>query len=70
MVGARCRRVPPQATALFNDVTAVNYRVATRDLKPALASANKIEQVRLGKTLCDGFRAQYRQVVQLARSGK
>ena len=58
---------PPEATALFDDIGAVDYPAATGKLKPALGSAQKIDQVRLGKELCDGFRAQYRRVSELAQ---
>jgi ABC-type Fe3+ transport system substrate-binding protein len=61
---------PPQATALFDDVEAVDYATATNVLKPALASGQKIEIARLSKTLYDRFRAQYQQVAALARAGK
>ena len=61
---------PPQATALFDDVSAVDYAKTTADIKPALSSAQKIDQTRLAKRLCDQFREQYRQVTALARAGK
>jgi len=61
---------PPQATALFDDVSAVDYATATTVFKPALNSAQKIDQTRLSKQLCDQFREQYRQVTALARAGK
>lgn len=61
---------PPQATALFDDVSAIDYATATTLIKPALGSAQKIDQTRLGTKLCDGFREQYRTVTALARAGK
>ena len=61
---------PPQATALFDDVSAVDYATATSVLKPALASAQKMDQTRLGKRLGDQFREQYGRVAALAREGK
>ncbi|MEI8233230.1 MAG: extracellular solute-binding protein [Verrucomicrobiota bacterium] len=61
---------PPQASALFDDVSAVDYAAAMRVLKPTLGSAQKIDATRLARTLCDRFRAQYRQVEALARAGK
>lgn len=61
---------PPQATALFDDVSSVDYATATKIIKPALGAAQKIEQTRLAKRLGDGFREQYRQVAALARAGK
>jgi ABC-type glycerol-3-phosphate transport system substrate-binding protein len=61
---------PPQATALFDDTSAIGYDVATSTIKPKLSSPNKIDQVRLAKEFCDRFRAQYIQVAKLAREGK
>ena len=61
---------PPQATALFDDVSAIDYAMATTVIKPALSSAQKIDQTRLGKKLCDQFRKQYRDAAALARAGK
>lgn len=61
---------PPQATALFDDVSAVDYAKVTAEIKPALNSAQKIDQARLAKKLCDQFREQYQQVTALARAGK
>jgi ABC-type Fe3+ transport system substrate-binding protein len=67
LVGAK---FPPQATALFDDVRAVDYRAATGPLKAALGSQQKIDQVRLGRTLGEQFRAQYARVAELAKAGK
>ena len=61
---------PPQATALFDDVSGVDYATAKTVLKPALGSAQKIDATRLGRRLGDQFRAQYRQAAALARAGK
>ncbi|MDD5350103.1 MAG: extracellular solute-binding protein [Chthoniobacteraceae bacterium] len=61
---------PPQATALFDDVSALDYATAVQVLKPALASGQKIEATRLARTLGERFRAQYREVGALARAGK
>lgn len=61
---------PPQATALFDDVSAIDYAAATMRFKPALGSARKIEQTRLAGELCEQARAQYRRVTELARAGR
>ena len=63
-------KFPPAATARFDDVSAAGYGVAAKEIKAALASPNRMEQVRLGKELCDRFRAQYREVKYLAREGR
>ncbi|HEY5751764.1 MAG TPA: extracellular solute-binding protein [Chthoniobacterales bacterium] len=62
-------KFPPQATAKFLDVSAVNYAYAAGDLKKTLNSPNKIDEVRLAKNLSEHFRAQYREAQRLARAG-
>lgn len=62
-------KFPPQATAKFLDVSAVNYAYAGDDLKKTLNSPNKIEEVRLAKDLSEHFRAQYREAERLAQEG-
>ncbi len=59
---------PPDATAVFGDMSAVDYSAASANIRETLGSADKIEHVRLAKTLSDGFRAQYRRARALAES--
>jgi len=61
---------PPQATAKFNDVSAVDYRTALEKIRPTLSAANRIEEVRLARELGQHFRDQYRAAEQLAKEGK
>jgi ABC-type Fe3+ transport system substrate-binding protein len=61
---------PPQATAAFEDVSAVDFATAKTTIKTALSSPDKIQQVRLAKDLADHFRAQYRRTIELAKEGK
>ncbi len=61
---------PPQATAKFKDISAVDYRTALEKIRPALSAANRIEEVRLARELGQHFRDQYRAAEQLAREGK
>ena len=61
---------PPEATAVFEDVSMVDYAAASGPIRDTLQSAQKIEEVRLAKTLSDSFRAQYRRAAELARAGK
>jgi iron(III) transport system substrate-binding protein len=61
---------PPEATALFSNMDAVNYNEALEKFRPALGSANRIEEVRLARELGGKFRAQYRAAEQLAKQGK
>jgi ABC-type Fe3+ transport system substrate-binding protein len=60
---------PPQATAAFSDVEAVNYAAASGPIRDTLG-ADKIKEVQLAKELADRFRAQYRRAAELARAGK
>lgn len=61
---------PPQASALFDDVSSIDYATARDVIKPALSSGKKIDATRLARELGERFRAQYRQVEALARAGK
>lgn len=59
---------PPQATAAFEDVSAVDYAAAGGKIRDTLAG-KKIDEVKLAKELADRFRAQYRHAAELARKG-
>lgn len=61
---------PPQASAVFFDVSKVDYAAASGLIRETLRSPQKIEEVKLAKTLNESFRAQYRRAAQLAREGK
>jgi hypothetical protein len=60
---------PPEATAVFSDVSAVDYAAASGPIRDAL-SGDKIAEVRLAKEIADRFRAQYRHAAELARAGR
>jgi ABC-type Fe3+ transport system substrate-binding protein len=61
---------PPRATAAFDDVELVGYAAATGPIRAALGSGNPLDEVALGNRLVGALRAQYRAVVDLARSGQ
>jgi iron(III) transport system substrate-binding protein len=61
---------PPEATALFGSMDAVNYTRAMEKFRPTLSSANRIEEVQLARELGEKFRAQYRMAEELAKKGK
>ena len=63
-------RFPPQATAAFGDMSAVDYAQASSVVRNTLRSPDKLDQVVLARTLDDHFRAQYRHAAELAREGK
>ncbi len=63
---------PPEAQAVFSDVSAVGYAVANGRLREGLASGkdSKIREVQLAKELANGFRAQYKRAAELAAAGR
>jgi iron(III) transport system substrate-binding protein len=61
---------PPQATALFDDVSAVDYATVAGPVRAALQSADPMDEARWSIRLVEGFRDQYRRVAALARAGR
>ena len=61
---------PREAFNKFTDMSAVDYEAAAKVIQPALASQNRIDEVRLAKELGEKFRAQYREAGRLAKEGK
>ena len=61
---------PAQATALFNDVSAVDYATVSGPLRAALHAADPMDEARWSIRLVTGFREQYRRVTALARAAK
>lgn len=61
---------PPQATAAFLDISAVDYAKATNVIRPALRGSTPLAEVELARNLGESFRAQYRRAQQLAKEGK
>ncbi len=60
---------PPEATAAFEDVGAVNYAIASGRMREVLGG-DKIKEVQLAKELADHFRQQYLHAADLARAGR
>ena len=58
---------PPRATALFDDVSAVDYAAVAGPVRAALQSSDPLDAARLSAGLVTRFRAQYRRVAALAR---
>jgi iron(III) transport system substrate-binding protein len=56
---------PPEAMAIFEDVSAVDYAAAGK-IRESLGG-DKIKEVQLAKTLADHFRDQYRRAAEAAR---
>jgi ABC-type Fe3+ transport system substrate-binding protein len=61
---------PPAATALFDDVSAVDHATVAGPLRAALQSADPMDEARWSIRLVTGFRDQYRRVTALARAGR
>jgi iron(III) transport system substrate-binding protein len=61
---------PPEATAAFTDVSAINYARAKNEIRPALKGSTPLTEVQLAARLGEHFRAQYRRAEQLAKEGK
>ena len=60
---------PPEATAAFENVDAIDYATASGRMREAL-SGDKIAEVQLAKELADHFREQYQRAAALARAGR
>jgi hypothetical protein len=60
---------PPQATAVFADMSAVDLAEASGRMREALRAPDKLEEVALARELDEHFRGQYRRAAELARRG-
>jgi len=61
---------PAGATALFDDVSAVDYDTVKGPLRAALRAPNALDEVTWSNRLVRQFRDQYRQVAALARQSQ
>lgn len=61
---------PPEAVAMLQDLSAVNYDVALTEIKAALRSPDPLEEIRLAKKLSNHFRRQYRAAEAAARESR
>ncbi|MBV9657850.1 MAG: extracellular solute-binding protein [Verrucomicrobia bacterium] len=61
---------PPEATRVFEDVSAVSYAEAKGRIATALKDPDKLAEARLAAELSEHFRAQYRRAAEMARAGK
>lgn len=58
-----------RALATLQDLSAVAYDRALTDIKRALGSKNKVDEVRMANELGGVFRANYRRAAEIARGG-
>ncbi|HYD82630.1 MAG TPA: iron ABC transporter substrate-binding protein, partial [Opitutus sp.] len=56
-----------RALAVLQDMSAVDYELAKTDIKRALSSKNKVDEITLGRELGSRFRAQYARAERVAR---
>jgi len=61
---------PPRATALFDDVTLVDYDTVNGPLRAALQASDPLDEARWTIRLVEHHRALYRRVAALARQGQ
>ncbi|HEY3898449.1 MAG TPA: extracellular solute-binding protein [Chthoniobacter sp.] len=59
---------PPEATKIFEDVSAIDYAAANGRIRDALG--DKIREVQLARELSDHFRDQYHRAAEAARNGR
>ncbi len=56
-----------RALAVLQDLSAISYDRTNKEIKQALGSRNKVDEIRMANELGDSFRAQYRRAAELAR---
>ena len=61
---------PPQATALFDDVSAISYAVVRPRIASVLSTRDALRTAGLTRDLAEECRALYLQVAALAAAGK
>jgi ABC-type Fe3+ transport system substrate-binding protein len=60
---------PPQATAAFSDISAIDLTQSSGPIHDALRSPHKLNAVVMARDLDEHFRDQYREAAELARRG-
>jgi hypothetical protein len=58
------------ALAILQNMNVVSYERTNADIKRALGSKNKVDEIRLANELAAGFRQQYRKAAEIARAGQ
>lgn len=61
---------PPEALAVFGDMSAVDYATALGPIKEALRAKDPVAEMTLSRELGAHFREQYRRAAELARAGR
>jgi hypothetical protein len=58
-----------EALAALADLSAVDYGRVTKEIRQALGSKNKVDEIRMANELGGIFRANYRRAEAIARAG-
>lgn len=66
-IAAAPEPVREQALAILQDLSAIDYDRTGKEIKAALGSKNKVDEIRMANALATHFRAQYRKAYDLAR---
>nr|MBP9914024.1 extracellular solute-binding protein [Opitutaceae bacterium] len=61
--------VRSQALAVMQDLSVIAYDRANHEIKKALGSRNKVDEIRMANELGAVFRAQYRKAAEIAEAG-
>lgn len=61
---------PPRATQVFDDLSMVNYQSTMGRISKTLASTDRIQQVKLARSLSSQFRSHYIRARDMARRGE
>lgn len=61
---------PPEATALFHDIRAIDWDAAQGPIRTANRSRQRLDEVVLARELAAHFRDRYAEVVRLAQAGR
>ena len=61
---------PPEALAIFGDLSAADYAAASGRIRTALRAKDRVEELRLAKELGEHFRAQYARAAEASRAGR
>lgn len=61
---------PPEAMAVLQDLSAVDYAAANGVVRATLAARDKVEEVRFTNQLGRHFREQYRRAAEIARASR
>lgn len=62
--------MPPEALAVFGDLSAVGYDEVQGRIRQALVARSKVEEIRLASELANRFRIQYERAAEIARGSR